>query len=171
MKILTTQIGGLLQRIASNNEEAIGETARLLAQASVGEGRVVFAGFGELEAVVMTALEGIEPFKGAIRYEDGMPIEKVDRVWLLTRSSEDEKALRLARSLSENFIPFAALAAEKLDDSNALADFSYTYLSTGLTRGLLPGVDGERIVQPHALAALFIYEAVKMAYDEILMDS
>ena len=30
-----------------------------------------------------------------------------------------------------------------------------------LTRGLLPGDDGERIVQPHALAALFVYEAVK----------
>ena len=29
MKILTTQIGGLLQRAGSNNEETIEETARL----------------------------------------------------------------------------------------------------------------------------------------------
>ena len=52
--------------------------------------------------------------------------------------------------------------------TNELADLASTYISTGLTRGLLPGDDGERIVQPHALAALFIYEAVKIAYDEML---
>ncbi|HEX5564482.1 MAG TPA: DUF2529 family protein, partial [Sporosarcina sp.] len=51
MKILTTQIGGLLQRAGSNNEEAVEETARLLAQATIGEGRVLFAGFDEMEAV------------------------------------------------------------------------------------------------------------------------
>ena len=37
MKILTTQIGGLLQRAGSNNEENIEETARLLAQATIGK--------------------------------------------------------------------------------------------------------------------------------------
>ena len=62
MKILTTQIGGLFQRIAGNSEEAIEETARLLAQATIGEGRVIIAGFEEMEAVIATAFYGVEPF-------------------------------------------------------------------------------------------------------------
>ncbi len=94
MKILTTQMGGLFQRIASNGEEAIEETARLLAQATIGEGRVILAGFGEMEAVIATALDGVEPFHGAVRYEKEMEIGSADRVWLLTRSASDEQALK-----------------------------------------------------------------------------
>ena len=170
MKILTTQIGGLFQRIVSNGEESIEETARLLAQATIGQGRVIIAGFGEMGAVTATALTGVEPFQGAVRYVEGMAIESADRVWLLSRSAEDERALNLARLLAERFIPFAALSADKPGEDNVLEDLSYTYVSTGLTRGLLPGDNGERIVQPHAIAALFVYEAVKLAYDEMVAD-
>ncbi len=170
MKMLTTQISGLLQRIAGNGEESIEETARLLAQATIGEGRVIIAGFGEMEAITATAFHGTEPLSGAVRYEFGMDITSADRIWLLTRSAMDEPALELARQLAGCFIPFAALAAEKPGTDNELEDLAYTYLSTGLTRGLLPGDNGDRIVQPHALAALFVYEAVKIAYDEMVLD-
>jgi hypothetical protein len=170
MKMLTTQISGLLQRIAGNSEESIEETARLLAQATIGEGRVIVAGFGEMVAVTETALNGAEPLNGAIRYKKDMDIETADRVWLLTRSVTDERALELARVLAERCIPFAALAAEKPGADNELEDLAYTYISSGLTRGLLPTDDGERIVQPHALGALFVYEAVKIAYDEMVLD-
>ncbi|WP_438298661.1 DUF2529 family protein [Sporosarcina sp. FA15] len=168
--MLTTQISGLLQRIAVNGEESIEETARLLAQATIGEGRVIIAGFGEMEAVTATAFHSIEPLSGAVRYEFGMDITAADRIWLLTRAATDRPALELAQQLAGRFIPFAALAAEKPGSSNELAELSYTYISTGLTRGLLPGDDGERIVQPHALSALFVYEAVKIAYDEMILD-
>ncbi|KAA0955977.1 DUF2529 family protein [Sporosarcina sp. ANT_H38] len=170
LKILTTQVGGLLQRIAGNGEESIEETARLLAQATIGEGRVIIAGFDEMQAVIATALHGAEPLSGAVRFEFGMDISTADRIWLLTRSATDEPALKLARHLAERFIPFAALAAEKPHNDNELKNLAYTYISTGLTRGLLPGDHGERIVQPHALSALFVYEAVKIAHDEMILD-
>lgn len=169
MKMLTTQIGGLLDRIATNNEDAIEETARLLAQATVGEGQVVIAGFDELDAVRLNATTGEKLFTRAVPYDATLAIGQADRVWILTRSANHPEALELARNLADNFIPFAAVAPEK-DEDHALADLATTYISTGLLKGLLPGEDGERIVQPHALAALFIYEAVKMAYDEMLMD-
>lgn len=168
MKILTTQIGGLLQRISASGDEAIEETARLLAQATSGAGRVILAGFSEMDAVTSTALNGAAPLRGAVRYEQGMAINSTDRVWLLTRTAADEDGLELARLLADRFIPFAVLAADKAEGGNELADLSYTYISTGLTRGLLPGENGERIVQPHALGALFVYEAVKMEYDALL---
>lgn len=40
MKMLTTQLSGLLQRIAGSEEENMEETARLLAQAAAREGTV-----------------------------------------------------------------------------------------------------------------------------------
>ena len=170
MKMLTTQIGGLMQRIAANGEEAIEETARLLAQATTGDGRVIIAGYGEMDVVTIAAHYGAESFFGTVRYQDGMEIDLADRVWILTRNETDEQPLEFARHLAKQFIPFTAVASGKPDESNELANLATTYVSTGLTRGLLPGDDGERIVQPHALAALFIYEAVKVAYDEMLAE-
>ncbi len=170
MKMLTTQIGGLFQRLAENNEEAIEETARLLAQATIGEGKVIFAGFDELSTVYTVSQNELDPFIGATEYQSNKEINTPDRVWILTKSAKDPRALKLARALSLQFIPFAALAIEKEDKDNELAHLAATYISTGLTKGLLPGDDGQRMVQPHALATLFVYEAVKIAYDEMVTD-
>ena len=49
-----------------------------------------------------------------------------------------------------------------------MGDLAYTYISMGIKKGLLPNELGERIVMPHTLTALFIYEAIKIAYDEML---
>ena len=70
--------------------------------------------------------------------------------------------------LRREFIPFAVVAGEKATEENELADLAYTYMATGLVKGILPGEDGGRIVQPHVFVALFLYEAVKMAYDEMV---
>lgn len=169
MKMLTTQIGGLLDRIATNNEESIEETARLLAQATVGEGRVIIAGFDELDAVQRVATLSEKPFTRAIPYHSALEIDHTDRVWIFTRSATSSATLELARSLATDFIPFAAVAPEN-EEENELAELATTYISTRLTRGLLPGENGERIVQPHAMVALFVYEAVQIAYDEMLAD-
>lgn len=169
MKMLTTQVNGLLQRIIGNNEDAIEETARLLAQATFGEGRVILATFGEMQAVLLTALHGTDTLQGAVSFEENMDIGTEDRVWIITKSISDDSALELAQLLANKFIPFAAIAAEHADD-NELETLASTYISTGITKGLLPGENGERFVQPHALAALFIYEAVKISYDEMLED-
>ena len=80
LKMLTTQISGLLQRIAGNGEESIEETARLLAQATIGEGRVIIAGFGEMEAVTATAFHSTEALSGAVQYVVGMDITAADRL-------------------------------------------------------------------------------------------
>ena len=169
MKMLTTQISGLLQRIIENNEDSIEETARLLAQATTGEGRVILACFGEMKAVQLVALEGVDKLVGAVSYEPGMKIGLEDRVWILTRSIRNEEALSLARNLDDEFIPFAVVSSQKAED-NELAERATTYISTGLTRGLLPGEDGKRIVEPHAMVALFVYEAVKISYDEMVLE-
>lgn len=60
------------------------------------------------------------------------------------------------------------MASEVANNENPLADLAYTYISTRMRGGLMPNDLGERIVVPHAIAALFIYEAVKVIYDEML---
>lgn len=166
--MLTTQISGLFQRIARNNEFAIEETARLLAQATIGEGRVIFACIDEMEVVYLTATSSAEIFSDAVRYEEDLQIGTEDRVWIISRLSNDVRALKIARRLASNHIPFAAVATEEASDENELSSLASTYIYTNLTKGILPGDDGARIVQPHTVAVLFVYEAVKIIYDEML---
>ncbi len=172
MKILTTQLTGLLQRISQSEEEAIEETARLLAQASVGQGKIYFACFDELQAVELNAIQGSEPFTNLAKWTPETKITDVDRVCIFTKSCQNEEALALAKQLSEEFIPFAAVASEKADETNPLSELAYTYISMKIRGGILPHPTklGERTVVPHLLAALFIYEAIKLNYDEIISD-
>jgi len=167
-KILTTQLSGLLQRITQSEEESIEETARLLAQAAIGEGNVYFACFGEMQVVGLNALQGVERFAKLLPWTADTVVSEADRICIFTRNAHDQEALALAQKLNEQFIPFAAVASEVANAENPLADLAYTYISTRMRGGLLPNDLGERIVVPHAIAALFVYEAVKIAYDEML---
>lgn len=166
MKMLTTQLVGLLQRIATSQEEAIEETARLVAQAAVGEGKIYFAAFGEMEAVYANA-EASGLFPRLARWTKETEVTSADRVLILTPSAANEDALQLAKELSDAFIPFSAVAPEKHTEDNELAELAYTYVALGFTKGLLPTDTGERIVLPYALAALFVYEAILMAVREM----
>lgn len=167
-KILTTQMSGLLQRIIQSEEEAIEETARLLAQAGVGEGNVYFACFDEMQVVELNALQGAEQFTKLLPWTKETVICDADRVCIFTRSAHNTEAIALAQKLNDDFIPFAVVSSEVANSENPLADLAYTYISTRIKGGLLPNDLGERIVIPHAIAALFIYEAIKIAYDEML---
>ena len=167
-KILTTQLSGLLQRIIQSEEDSIEETARLLAQAGIGEGNVYFACFGEMQVVELNACHAVERFTKLAPWTKETVLTEADRVCIFTRSAEDKEAIALAQHLNDQFIPFAAVACEVADSQNSLAELAYTYISTRVRGGLLPNDLGERIVIPHAIAALFVYEAVKMAYDEML---
>lgn len=170
MKMLTTQIAGLLQRIATNHEEEIEDTARLLAQAVVGDGRVVLIGTKELNGIVINAIEGAESFTNATPFSRDLELGTMDRVWLFTRSSVDVEALEIARDLAKQNVAFAVVASEKATAENELSELADIYISTRISKGLLPNDEGGRVVEPHLLASLFVYEAVKLSFDEMLMD-
>lgn len=171
-KILATQLNGLFQKISKNEEEAIEQTARLLAQASVGDGHVYFATFGELQAIELHALLSMEPFYNLKKWSSDLQLSNVDRVLLFTQSCQNEEALKLARKLSEQFIPFAVVSSEAQEAQNELSDLAYTYISMHIRGGIVPHPTKltERAVFPHLHAALFIYEAIKLIYDEMLED-
>lgn len=171
-KILATQLTGLFQKIAQIEEDSIEETARLLAQAGIGEGKVYFACFDELQAIEFYALTGQEPFRKLAEWTPDVEIHETDRVLIFAKSCHHPEALRLAKTLYGRFIPFAAVAAEAPGDENELSDLAYTYVSMHVRGGLIPHPVklGERAVVPHLHAGLFIYEAIKLVYDEIMKD-
>lgn len=169
-KMLLTQLNGVFQKILQN-EETMEETARLLAQASVGQGKIYIACFGEMKTIELQALSD-KHFFNITPWNEESIVEEVDRVWIFTDSSTNEQARKLAKQLNEQFIPFAVIAPEKDDDSNELSQLAYIYLSMHIRGGILPHPTklGERIVTPFVIAGLFIFEAIKLHYIEIIED-
>ena len=62
LKMFTTQLTGLFKKIAEKEEFSFEDGARLLAQGQT----IYLLGFKEMKAVEFEALEGAEPFKGAM---------------------------------------------------------------------------------------------------------
>ena len=171
-KILSTQMSGLFQRIIQSEEEAIEETSRLLAQASIGQGNIYFACFDELQAIELNALHGAEAFANLKSWSPTIALTETDRVCIFTTTSENPEAINLAKKLYDRFIPFSVVSSEPQSDTNELSELAYTYVSMKIRGGLLPHPTklGERVVIPYLMAALFIYEAIKLNYDEMISD-
>lgn len=161
MKMLSTQLTDLFQRIAEH-EETIEDIARLLAQAAIGEGTIFLAAFGEMKTVTAAALEGTEPLRSASEWKPESFLTSADRVFILAKKDDGDE---LAGRLSDAAIPFAMLFAESKE-----SDLPEVFLSLGIDKGTLPAETGGRTGVPHAMAALYVYHNVKLMIDEMLAE-
>ncbi|WP_409252272.1 DUF2529 domain-containing protein [Bacillus sp. SCS-153A] len=169
IKMFTTQLSGLFNRIADKEEFAIEDGARLLAQATVGEGNIYIKGFAEMESVTLEALYGQEPLESAKALENSEALTEADRVLLITRFSNDEEALKLAKLLADKGVAFTAISGAVADEGESLKDMADIHIDTKLIKGMLPGEElGERVGFPSSMAALYIYYLIKFSLEEML---
>ncbi|WP_113930561.1 DUF2529 domain-containing protein [Bacillus sp. P14.5] len=169
IKMFTTQLSGLFNRIADKEEFSIEDGARLLAQASVGEGSIYIKGFAEMDSVTLEALNGHEPLQGAKALVNMEDLTEADRVLLVSRFSTDEEAVSLAKQLVDKGVPFAAVSGVISAEGENLADLADIHIDTKLIKGMLPGEElGERVGFPSSMAALYIYFLIKFSLEEML---
>lgn len=169
-KMFTTQLTGLFKRIMDKEIFSIEDGARLLAQASAGEGVVYIKGFGEMEGVESEAIHGQEPLKNAQVLAGLSDLHSIDRVILFTRFSDDPEAIALAEKLREENIPFVAVSGIKQTESGQLSDLADVHINTSVIKPLIPNEDGERVGFPALMASLYIYTSLKFLLDEIMTD-
>lgn len=104
LKIFSTQLSGYFSRVSQKEEMNIEDSARLLAQALVGEGFIYLHGTNEMDGIVAEALFGAEPMKQAKRlFENGKEVEvtSADRVLLISRFSTDEEVVAIAKNFKQ----------------------------------------------------------------------
>ncbi|KIL44013.1 hypothetical protein KP77_29620 [Jeotgalibacillus alimentarius] len=169
LKMFTTQLTGLFGRLHKEEME-IENAARLLAQATVGDGSIYIKGFGEMAGVTAEALQGEEPLEGVRELHDADALTVADRVLLVTRRSTDPQALAFAKKLTEAEVPFAVIAGKVKDAESDLEEKADSFLNTQTVRSMLPDETGGRFGFPSLMAALYLYHGVKFVLDEILED-
>ncbi|RLQ93488.1 DUF2529 domain-containing protein [Falsibacillus albus] len=169
LKMFTTQMTGLFNRIHDKEEFQIEDGARLLAQAVVGEGKIYVKGFGEMGALELEAIQGAEPLTNAALLDDQTALTEADRVLIASRLSTDEEAMSLAKKLKEEGIPFAAISgAVKGVEGEDLTSMADVHLDTKVIKGMLPDENGERIGFPSSMAGLYLYFGLKFTINEML---
>ncbi|MBY0097434.1 DUF2529 domain-containing protein [Mesobacillus maritimus] len=173
LKMFSTQLSGLFKRLQEKEEFSIEDGARLLAQAAAGEGIIYLYGAGEMGAIPLEAIHGVEPLKGAalLQLEQASEVTSADRVLIVTRHSNDPEAVKLAQELTDSGHSFVAIStAVSNDDSPGLDTLADVHIDLKITKGMLPDEFGNRFGQPTSMAALFIYYGLKFTIDEIMTE-
>jgi Domain of unknown function (DUF2529) len=173
LKMFSTQLSGLFKRLQEKEEFSIEDGARLLAQAAAGEGIIYLYGAGEMGAVPLEAVHGVEPLKGAALLElaQASEVTSADRVLIVTRHSNDSEAVKLAQELIDSGHSFVGLSTVVENDGEpGLDTLADVHIDLKITKGMLPDEFGNRFGQPTSMAVLFIYYGLKFTIDEIMAE-
>ncbi|MBT2692342.1 DUF2529 domain-containing protein [Bacillus sp. ISL-55] len=169
LKMFSTQLTGLFNRLQEKEEFSIEDGARLLAQAAAGEGTVYIFGAKEMQAVALEAVYGEEPLQAAAILTEDVELEAADRVLIVSRYADDKEAVEAAHDLQEKGIPFVAISTVRGENElSGLDTMADVHIDLRLKKGLLPDELGNRVGYPTSIAALYIYFGLKFTIEEIL---
>ncbi|MCM3714236.1 DUF2529 domain-containing protein [Alkalihalobacillus oceani] len=171
LKIFTTQLNGLLKKIAEQEDEKLEDAARLLSQALVGDGHLYIYGKDEMTAVTAEALYGKERFEQAkpLTLSAVPSLTSADRVLLAASSADDPELLLLISKLYEHQVPCVLISGSENSDAPAPEQVD-VHLPLPLRQGLVPTETGDRIGYPLSLAALYVYFCLSLLMRDILAE-
>lgn len=167
-KIFLTQLTGVLKKIQEQEEFQLEDSARLIAQALVGEGTVFIWGNQELEGVIFEATKGKEAIPRVKKLDEIEPLTDLDRVILFSRTSSDKELLELGRNLYEKNVPFIAVASKV--EGEGIESIADIFIDLKIKNGLIPTETGERIGYPYLIASIFVYHHISFLVKEILSE-
>jgi len=174
MKIFMTQLNGHFNRIHEQEEHAIEDGARLLAQAAAGSGTIYIHGYGELRGIIDEAILSSEPLSSvkSLFSEDGTmnKLTNADRVLLFAHRSNDKEAIALAETLRELGIGTVGVSCFLKDEPDRLDELVDVHIDSKLKKGLIPAEDGNRYGYPALMTSLFVYYALSFTLKEILCE-
>lgn len=170
-KMFTTQLVGLFNQL---DEFQLEDAARLLSQALIGDGRIYIYAKEEMAAVSAEALYGKESLSRVSPLLDEGSIaqlDSADRVFLLSRESDDEEMFAIAEQMSEQNISVVGLTAfHRNDGKPQWTDLVDIHLDLEMTTSLVPTDTGDRIGYPASLLALYTYFCLYLLISEILSE-
>lgn len=171
LKIFTTQFSGIMNKIATN-EEAIEDSARLLAQATIADGTIYLYCKDELQVLISEALHSLEPLKNVVIYNsETMPVlQPSDRFIIATRTNEDEEAILLAKAIQEQHGSVIGISTITANDKEGLEAFVDVHINLHCKKGLVPNELGNRVANATSMAALVVFFGIRLALNEILAE-
>ncbi|MFB5662771.1 DUF2529 family protein [Alteribacillus sp. HJP-4] len=163
MKIFTTQLHGLFQKIIEKEEDALEDGARLLAQGPAGTGSLYVIGLGAMKGVADAlashpdAPDNTAHLNEQKRNEAGA----ADRV-LIIADKADDAFYELLAFFEEAAVPMVIAAPFIVEDVIDVVIYLH------VRDGLIPAEDGSRYGSPAALCAMFIGQLLFLGVKDML---
>ncbi|WP_040606764.1 DUF2529 family protein [Salsuginibacillus kocurii] len=168
--MFTTQLQAVFQKI-QNDEEALEDSARLLAQATVGEGTIYITGSGPTKELAKLALTIKESPKDVTWLEPGeaLPIfHPADRVLLFSGDEDEDEMTHYAQSIYKTEVPFISIGSFQPEVPAQEGVLEPVHLPTYVKGGLVPDEEGTRHGHPGELAALYAYQLLLLVLQEMI---
>lgn len=170
MKMYITQLRGVFETISRDNEEALEETGRRLAQSLVSGGKIYVHGWSDFSSVVHeataspNALPGIQPLFD----EKGQraALSEQDTVLLFTPTGFEDEALNLAQTSRP--LEVVLIGVSFKNESPSFEEAWDVHLTLPPAEPLIPFTDTKKMGVPSSLAALFLYQLIFFSAMEIL---
>ena len=170
LKIFSTQFNGVINKILTQKDDAIEDSARLLAQAITGEGTIYLYCKDELNAIAMEALHSSEPIPNVALWDGILPetMHSADRFILATRSNEDMEIIEIAKAIQKEHglvIGISTITNKEVAGLESVVDI---HIDLHCKQGLVPDENGNRVGNATTLAALFVLFGIRLSLNEIL---
>ncbi|TMW72142.1 DUF2529 family protein [Alteribacter natronophilus] len=152
-------------------EEAFEDGARMIAQSILSGAKIGIHAAGDMEGILAQAVKGVDRFEGLEEVDAASAdsFSERDTVMLFSPSPNEAEICMLCDQLRQRGVSTVALfTGEKREEGPSLQDLADVTVDLGVTRGLVPGEDGERKGHPRLLAALYAYYSLFFTVDEIL---
>lgn len=163
-KILQTQLSNIYEHINAQEEE-IEMAARLLAQATGGEGEIHLKTFHDFRGLEGYLKDSTLSLPGVRSFENTDAVDTPDRVLVVANTFDDEiKAF--VKNLSDNHIEFVLISNYNKHESEFL-DTVHHYLDLASPRPLVPTPNFDKIVNPYLSAFLYLYNHIYVLIDEM----
>ena len=195
-KILQTQFTHILNGLHDQTEE-IEMAARLLAQASFGEGNVYIRGFGDFELLEDFLTESETALPGALKFGGIAPITSADRVLVLSKYADEPLSVFLEELEVEN-IEYVLVCNKKggragggiaggagsagaggiagtggegsAGESPVDFESVHHFIDLKSPREVVPTPDLDRIVNPYIMSFMYLYYQMYALIQEMNSD-
>ena len=163
-KILQTQLVNIYERINAQEEE-IEMAARLLAQATGGEGEIHLKTFHDFTGIESYLKESSLSLPRVRSFESIDLVDTPDRI-LVVADAFDDEVKAFVTELSESDTDFVLISNYNKHESRFL-DTVQHYIDLSSPRPLVPTPNFDKIVNPCLSAFLYLYNHIYVLIDEM----
>ncbi|UCZ53047.1 DUF2529 domain-containing protein [Bacillus shivajii] len=169
MKIFRTQLQNFINR-TDEYEEQFEDAARIIAQSIISDGDLWIYGESELEGIVSQAVSGVDPLPTIKVANTNTAFTHLDTLLVFSTdpaSTGTKTIVEKGKKAGCEVIGVSSHSSQS-DQEQEWITLCNFHFSTGLSQGLVPTDDGNRIGTPHLLIALHIYYALYFTLQEYL---
>ncbi|RSL28910.1 DUF2529 family protein [Salibacterium salarium] len=167
MKVFATQLQGVFNKVLEE-EEAVEDGSRLLAQGPGGTGTLWISGTASMEGNAITLASHPDAPAGTKVLQNIGPTfpDSNDRVLVL--AEKGESLTTIVTDLKQKEVPVVVIAPYAEEDGEVELEPTDVWLHTHVRGGIVPDEDGNRMGSPSALCTLFAGQLLFLNMREML---